>query len=104
MFILKFPIWRVQMLDQLISILVSFPNGAKWNLRNTGGPAKRYEMWMAITSAMCEFAGLGRNRPLKDIIVCWTYTMTDPARGMGYARLYSSIATLCRRQKLWRGK
>ena len=91
MFILKFPIWRVQMLDQLISILVSFPNGAKWNLRNTGGPAKRYEMWMAITSAMCEFAGLGRNRPLKDIIVCWTYTMTDPARGMGYARLYSSI-------------
>ena len=70
----------------------------------TGGPAKRSEMWMAITSAMGEFAGLGRNRPLKDIIVCWTYTMTDPARGMGYARLYSSIATLCRRQKLWRGK
>ena len=59
---------------------------------------------LAITSATCEFAGLGRNRPLKDIIVCWTYTMTDPARGMGYARLYSSIATLCRRQKLWRGK
>ena len=91
MLILKFPVWRVQMLDQVISILVSFPNGARWNLRNIGGPAKRYEMWMAITSAMCEFAGLGRNRPLKDIIVCWTYTMTDPARGMGYARLYSSI-------------
>ena len=64
MFILKFPIWRVQMLDQLISILVSFPNGAKWNLRNTGGPAKRSEMWMAITSAMCEFAGLGSDKTI----------------------------------------
>jgi len=48
-------------------------------------------MWMVITSAMCEFVGLGRNRTLKDVIVCWTYAMTDPARGMGYARLYSSI-------------
>ena len=54
-----------------------FSEWSKVNLRNTGGPAKRYEMWMAITSAMCEFAGLGMNRPLKDIIVCWTYTMTD---------------------------
>jgi len=48
-------------------------------------------MWMAISGAMCEFAGLGRNRTLRDVIVCCTYTVTDPARGMGYARLYSSI-------------
>jgi len=79
------------MLELVISILVSFPNGERWNLRNTGGPAKRYEVWMAISGVMCEFAGLGRNRTLSDVIVCWTYTMTDPARGMGYARLYSSI-------------
>ena len=88
MLILLLTIWRVQMLEQVISILVSFPNGARRNLCNTGGPAKRYEMWMAISGAMCKFAGLGRNRTLRDVIVCWTYTMTDPARGMGYARLY----------------
>ena len=75
------------MLEQVISILVSFPNGARWNLRNTGGPAKRLEMWMA----MCEFVKLGRNRTLTDVIVCWTYTLTDPARSIDYARLYSSI-------------
>ena len=68
-----------------------FSEWSKVNLRNTGGPAKRYEMWMAISGVMCEFAGLGRNRTLSDVIVCWTNTMTDPARGMGYARLYSSI-------------
>jgi len=72
MLILLLTIWRVQMLEQVISILDSFPNGARWNL-------------------ISEFAGLGRNRTLRDVIVCWTYTMTDPARGMGYARLYSSI-------------
>jgi len=48
-------------------------------------------MWMAISGAMCKFAGLGMNRTLSDVIVSWIYTMTDPARGMGYARLYSSI-------------
>ena len=91
MLILLLTIWRVQMLELVISILVSFPNGERWNLRNTGGPGKRYEMWMAISGAMCEFAGLGMNRTLTDVIVSWIYTMTDPARGMGYARLYSSI-------------
>jgi len=54
-------------------------------------PAKRYKMWMAISGAMCKFAGLDRNWTLSDVIVCWTYTMTDPARSIGYARLYSSI-------------
>jgi len=59
--------------------------------RNTGGPAQRYEMWMAISGAVSKFAGLGRHRTLSDVIVCWTYTMTDPTHGMGFARLYSSI-------------
>jgi len=108
MLILLLTIWRVQMLEQVISILVSFPNGERWNLRNTGGPAKRYEMWMAISGAMCEFAGLGRNRTLSDVIVCWTYTMTNPARGMDYARLYSSIGNpvqdkSCGAESEWRG-
>jgi len=40
---------------------------------------------------MCKLMGLGRHQTLSDVIVCWTYTMTDPTHGMGYARLYSSI-------------
>jgi len=100
MFILLLTVWRVQMLEEVISILVSFPNGERWNLRNTGSPAKRYEMWMVISGVMCEFAGLGRNRTLSHVIVCWTYTMTDPARGMGYARLYSSIGNSVQEAKV----
>jgi len=56
-------------------------------------------MWMAISGAMCKFAGLGRNRTLSDVIVCWTYTINDPARGMSYARVYCSIGNLVQEAK-----
>ena len=54
---------------------------------------------MAISGAMCKFAGLGRNRTLSDVIVCWTYTINDPARGMSYARVYCSIGNLVQEAK-----
>jgi len=50
------------MVDMVVSILVSFPIGARSNLRNTAPPGhKCYEMWMVVVGAMLEVAGLGRH-------------------------------------------
>jgi hypothetical protein len=80
------------MINMVVSLLLSFPKGAMWNLRNTGPPGKKHhEIWMAVVRVMVEFAGLGRDWSLSDVIVCWNYTMNNPSRGMAYARLYTKI-------------
>jgi len=80
-----------QMCNMVTAMLLSLPNGAEWNLRHTYGTkdTQRPQMWVAVVSAMMQFAGLGRDRPLSAMITMWKYSMTDPDRGFAYRRFWN---------------
>jgi hypothetical protein len=69
-----------QMCKMVTAMLLSLPNGAEWNLRHTYGTkdTQRPQMWVAVVSAMMEFAGLGRDRPLSAMITMWKYSECQP--------------------------